>query len=242
MEFIEGHTLRARVDAGRPLAQLLRWIGQVARALQAAHAAGIVHRDIKPENLLVRPDDVVKVLDFGVARLLPDGALRALTVTGKATDPGTLIGTARYMAPEQARCEAVGSPADLFALGIVLYELATGRHPFEASSAVGTLSALMEQQPLSPSRLNPKLAGALEGLMLRMLEKDPRRRPTADLVAALWTGWRRPPTSRSPPRGQAGRAEQSRPASPATWAGDASWPSWTRRLPPPWPATACWRA
>ena len=188
MEFIEGHTLRARVDAGPPLAQLLRWIGQVARALQAAHAAGIVHRDIKPENLLVRPDDVVKVLDFGVARLLPDGALRALTLTGKATDPGTLIGTARYMAPEQARCEAVGSPADLFSLGIVLYELATGRHPFEAASAVGTLNALIEQQPLSPSRLNPKLAGALEGLMLRMLEKDPRRRPPADEVAALLDG------------------------------------------------------
>ena len=83
MEFIEGHTLRARVDAGPPLAQLLRWIGQVARALQAAHAAGIVHRDIKPENLLVRTDDVVKVLDFGVARLLADGALRALTATSR---------------------------------------------------------------------------------------------------------------------------------------------------------------
>ena len=197
MEFIEGHTLRARVDAGPPLAQLLRWIGQVARALQAAHAAGIVHRDIKPENLLVRPDDVVKVLDFGVARLLPDGALRALTLTGKATDPGTLIGTARYMAPEQARCEAVGSPADLFSLGIVLYELATGRHPFEAASALGTLNALIEQQPLSPSRLNPKLTGALEGLMLRMLEKDPRRRPPADEVAAVLDGLAQAPTSRS---------------------------------------------
>jgi predicted ATPase len=188
MEFIEGHTLRARVEAGPPLDQLLRWIGQVARALQAAHAVGIVHRDIKPENLLVRPDDVVKVLDFGVARLLPDGALRALTSTGKATDPGTLIGTTRYMAPEQARCEAVGSLADLFALGIVLYELATGRHPFEAASALGTLNALIEQQPLSPSRLNPKLAGALEGLMLRMLEKDPRRRPPAEEVATLLDG------------------------------------------------------
>jgi len=188
MEFIEGHTLRARVDAGPPLAQLLRWIGQVARALQAAHAAGIVHRDIKPENLLVRPDDVVKVLDFGVARLLADGALRALTPTCKETEPGTLIGTTRYMAPEQARCESVGSPADLFSLGIVLYELATGRHPFEAASTLGTLNALIEQQPLSPSRLNPKLTGALEGLMLCMLEKDPRRRPPADEVAAVLDG------------------------------------------------------
>jgi predicted ATPase len=188
MEFIDGHTLRARVDAGPPLAQLLRWIGQVARALQAAHAAGIVHRDINPENLLVRPDDVVKVLDFGVARLLPDGALRALTPTYKATEPGTLIGTTRYMAPEQARCEEVGSPADLFSLGIVLYEMATGRHPFEAASALGTLNALIEQQPLSPSRLNPKLTGALERLILCMLEKDPRRRPPADEVAAVLDG------------------------------------------------------
>jgi predicted ATPase len=188
MEFIEGYTLRARMDAGPPLAQLLRWVGQVARALQAAHTAGIVHRDIKPENLLVRADDVVKVLDFGVARLLSDGTLRALNLTGKATDPGTLIGTARYMAPEQARCEAVGGPADLFALGIVLYELATGRHPFEAASALGTLHAVIEQQPIPPSRLNPNLAGALEWLIVRMLEKEPRRRPSAEEVVALLDG------------------------------------------------------
>ena len=97
------------------------------------------------------------------------------------------------MAPEQARCEAVGSPADLFSLGIVLYELATGRHPFEAASAVGTLNALIEQQPLSPSRLNPKLTWRLEGLMLRMLEKDPRRRPPADEVAAVLDGLARAP-------------------------------------------------
>ncbi len=191
MEFIEGHTLRARVGAGPPLAQLVRWIGQVARALGAAHASGIVHRDIKPENLLVRPDDVVKVLDFGVARLLPESALRAFTPTCKATDPGTLIGTVRYMSPEQARCEAVGSPADLFSLGIVLYEMATGRHPYEAASAVGTLNALIEDQPPAPSLLNQKLPGALEGLMLRMLEKDPRRRPTADEVAASLDGLER---------------------------------------------------
>jgi serine/threonine protein kinase/predicted ATPase len=185
MEFIEGHTLRARMDAGPPLAQLLRWIGQVARALQAAHAAGIVHRDIKPDNLLVRADDVVKVLDFGVARLLADSPLAALTLTKEATGPGTLIGTVSYMAPEQARCEPVGGPADLFALGIVLYELATGRHPFEAASALGTLHAVIEQQPIPPSRLNPKLAGALEWLMVGMLEKEPRRRPSADEVVAL---------------------------------------------------------
>ena len=188
MEFIEGHTLRARMDAGPPLAQLLRWVGQVARALQAAHAAGIVHRDIKPENLLIRADDVVKVLDFGVARLLADSPLAALTLTKEATGPGTLIGTARYMAPEQARCEVVCGPADLFSLGIVLYELATGRHPFEADSALGTLHAVIEQQPIPPSRLNPKLAGALEWLMVRMLEKEPQRRPSAEEVVALLDG------------------------------------------------------
>ena len=214
MEFIEGHTLRARMDAGPPLAQLLRWVGQVARALQAAHAAGIVHRDIKPDNLLVRADDVVKVLDFGVARLLSDSALRALTLTGKATEPGTLIGTARYMAPEQARCEAVGGPADLFSLGIVLYELATGRHPFEAASALGTLHAVIEQQPIPPSRLNPKLAGALEWLMVRMLEKEPRRRPSAEEVVALLDGLSQAPRpALDLRRGKAGRADRSRPTS-----------------------------
>jgi predicted ATPase/tRNA A-37 threonylcarbamoyl transferase component Bud32 len=188
MEFIEGSTLRAWTDARPPLAQLLRWIGQVSRALQAAHAAGIVHRDIKPDNLLVRDDDVVKVLDFGVARLLADSPLAALSLTKEATAPGTLIGTARYMAPEQARCEAVGGPADLFSLGIVLYELATGRHPFEADSALGALHAVVERQPLPPSQLNPKLAGALEWLILRMLEKEPLRRPSAEEVVALLDG------------------------------------------------------
>jgi predicted ATPase len=185
MELIEGQTLRARVGQGAPLPQLLRWVGQVARALRAAHAAGIVHRDVKPENLLVRPDDVVKVLDFGVARLLPDSAVRALARTGKGTDPGTLVGTVRYMAPEQARCEPVGSAADVFALGIVLYELAAGLHPFEADSALDTLHALVSQQPLSPSRLNPSLAGPVEALILRMLEKDPGRRPAAEEVDEL---------------------------------------------------------
>src|SRR5262249_8115109 len=96
-----------------------------------------------------------------------------------------LIGTVRYMAPEQARCEPVGSAADVFALGIVLYELATGRHPFEAASGLGTLHALVGQQPVSPSRLKMKLTGPLEGLLLRMLEKDPRRRPSVQEVDAL---------------------------------------------------------
>jgi tetratricopeptide (TPR) repeat protein len=184
MEFIDGQTLRGRVEQGPRLAQLLRWIGQVARALRAAHAAGIVHRDIKPENLLVRPDGLVKVLDFGVARLLPDSAVRTLVQSGKTTDPGTLVGTVRYMAPEQARGERVSGAADVFALGIVLYELTTGLHPFEAASALDTLHALISQQPLSPSRLNLRLAGPLEGLILRMLEKDPRRRPAAEEVDA----------------------------------------------------------
>jgi predicted ATPase len=185
MELIEGETLRARSGQGLPLTQLLRWIGQVARALRAAHAAGIVHRDIKPENVLVRPDDLVKVLDFGVARLLADRAAQVLVEGGKDTDPGALVGTVHYMAPEQARCEAVSSAADVFALGIVLYELATGRHPFKAALALDTLHDLIEQPPPAPSRLNPKLAGPLEDLMLRMLAKDPRRRPAAGEVEVL---------------------------------------------------------
>jgi serine/threonine protein kinase len=145
LEFVEGQTLRALVGARPDFAQLVPLFLQVAEALRVAHAAGIVHRDIKPDNLMVRPDGYVKVLDFGLARLLPgpaDPPLEPLPgrpgPAGVAdTDPGMLVGTAGYMSPEQARGEPVGSASDIFSLGIVLYELATGRHPFGIRSHPG---------------------------------------------------------------------------------------------------------
>jgi len=183
MEFIEGPTLR-KLAARRPsLTQLTHLVGQVAQALAAAHAAGIVHRDIKPENIMVRDDGYAKVVDFGLA--LPLTAPSALSADAAAvTDPGILLGTVKYMSPEQARAETAGSASDIFSLGVVLYELATGRHPFAADTKVGVLHAIVAQAPLPPRRLNPEIPAALEGLLLRMLEKDSRLRPSAAEVDA----------------------------------------------------------
>src|SRR5262249_6072803 len=126
LEFVEGQTLRTLVGPRPDLARLLPLFRQAAEALQVAHAAGIVHRAIKPENLMVRPDGYVKVLDFGLARLLSPPA--DPVAAGADTDLGTLVGTLSYMSPEQARTEPVGSATDVFSLGVVLYELTTGRH------------------------------------------------------------------------------------------------------------------
>jgi tetratricopeptide (TPR) repeat protein len=182
MELIEGQTLRAHASEHPPLAVLAELIGQAAKALTVAHAAGIVHRDIKPENVMVRRDGYVKVLDFGLARRLTAGLASA--PSSDVTEPGELLGTVHYMSPEQARGETASSASDIFALGIVLYELAVGQHPFPADSQVGVLHAIIAQPPLSPSRLNPEIPAPLEGLLLRMLEKDPRLRPSAAEVDA----------------------------------------------------------
>ena len=184
MELIEGQTLR-RLAARRPsLPELVHLVGQVAKALAAAHAAGIVHRDIKPENLMVRDDGYAKVVDFGLARLIPAHGTPSEATAAAVTDPGTVLGTVRYMSPEQARAEPAGSASDLFSLGIVLYELATGQHPFPADSQLGTLHAILSQPPLRPSLLNPEIPAPLEALILQMLEKEPRLRPTAAEVDA----------------------------------------------------------
>jgi serine/threonine protein kinase len=179
MEMVEGRTLSA---LARPCEfDLLVNLGQqIAKALSATHAAGITHRDIKPDNIMLRDDGYVKILDFGLARLMPATATDSEAATlMQQTTPGALLGTVAYMSPEQARGEAVGPASDIFALGIVFYELATGRHPFKADSLVGMLHAINSQTPAAPARLNPGLPGALESLILGMLEKEGRLRPTA---------------------------------------------------------------
>ena len=185
LEWIEGQTLRALAGPHPDLAQLLPLVWQVATALRAAHAAGIVHRDIKPENLMVRPDGYVKVLDFGLVRLLPAPAGSGTVPGDGITDSGMLLGTARYMSPEQARAEPVDAATDIFSLGLVLYELATGRHPFPAAASLDTMYAIANEPPLPPRRLNPEIPEALEVLLLQMLEKDSGRRPTAAEVAEV---------------------------------------------------------
>src|SRR5262249_38210498 len=151
-----------------------------ARALGATHAAGITHRDIKPDNIMTRDDGYVKILDFGLSRLItapandPEAAM-----TAQNSAPGMLLGTAAYMSPEQARGETVTSVTDIFAWDIVFYELTTGQHPFEADTMIGFMHAISSQSPLPPSRLNPEIPAALDALILRMLEKDAGMRPTA---------------------------------------------------------------
>ncbi|MEO8078061.1 MAG: AAA family ATPase, partial [Acidobacteriota bacterium] len=153
---------------------------QIAEALAVAHAAQIVHRDVKPDNVMLRPDGYVKLLDFGLARLHRPSINAGSTRPG--TDPGLIIGTIGYMAPEQARGETAAPEADVFAFGVVLYELVTGRHPFISASQLGMLHALMWESPEPPSLINPEVPRALDQLILEALQKDPRLRPGAGEV------------------------------------------------------------
>ena len=181
MELVDGRTLRALIDEGLSFDALAQLGSQMAKALGAAHTAGITHRDIKPENIMVRDDGYVKVLDFGLARLVPAGMDKE-AATLQYTQPGTLVGSVRYMSPEQARGESVSHPSDIFSLGMIFYEMATRRHPFATDSILGTLNAITGQVPVTPSRLNPETPSAIEILILQMLQKDARLRPTAPEV------------------------------------------------------------
>jgi tetratricopeptide (TPR) repeat protein len=179
MELISGRTLR-QLRAENPSIQTIARAGsQVARALGVAHAAGIIHRDIKPENLMLREDGYIKILDFGIAQLTSP------TMSGeesRITQPGLVVGTMRYMSPEQATGNLVSPASDIFSLGIVLYELAAGRHPFESSSDMATLSAIILRETIPPSRLNSRIPAAFDTLVMRMLSKNPIERPTATEV------------------------------------------------------------
>jgi serine/threonine protein kinase/tetratricopeptide (TPR) repeat protein len=178
MELVEGSTLRQLAAQGLPLSRIVGIARQVAEALAVAHASQIIHRDIKPDNVMVRPDGYVKLLDFGLARAQPEQYAGGTTVAGSSlTESGLILGTIGYMAPEQARGEAVAAEADVFSLGVVLYELVTGRHPFMAASQLGTLNALLWETPEPPSLLNPELPRALDQLILESLQKDQRLRP-----------------------------------------------------------------
>jgi predicted ATPase len=182
MEHVQGRSVRDIMAAGPSLAHLRDLGAQMAKGLAAAHAAGIVHRDIKPDNVMVRDDGYVKILDFGLARLTQSESRRLET----ATEPGVLMGTLRYMSPEQASGETAGPPSDVYSLGMVLYEIATGRGPYQANSFLGVLNAIVRETPPPASQVNPQLPPEWNGIMMRMLEKDPARRPTAAEVAAFF--------------------------------------------------------
>jgi predicted ATPase/predicted Ser/Thr protein kinase len=182
MEFVEGKTLQSLAATRPEPRQVVHWIRQAARALAAAHAAGVVHRDIKPENIMVREDGYVKVLDFGLARQMP--TLAAVAGDNLSdTRPGALLGTVDFMSPEQTRGSAAEIASDIFSLGIVTYLLLTGRHPFDADSLAETLSAIATAPIVPPERVNPEVPIALSSLVDAMLSKNPLLRPSADEVA-----------------------------------------------------------
>jgi serine/threonine protein kinase/tetratricopeptide (TPR) repeat protein len=180
-EYIEGETLRSRLLTGNlKLREILDVAIQIASALSASHGSGIVHRDLKPENIMIRPDGFVKVLDFGLAKLTQTGAgdetLETATVPRNATDAGTVLGTARYMSPEQAKGRPVDARSDIFSLGVVLYEMITGRVPFEGETRSHVLVSILEHEPLPLSRLAGEVPHELQRIVSKMLAKNPEER------------------------------------------------------------------
>lgn len=191
-EFIEGQTLRTQLHGKKlGLNAALEVAGQMASALAAAHMVGIVHRDIKPENVMVRPDGLVKVLDFGLAKLteqrLEEVRSEAPTVPKVNTDPGTVVGTANYMSPEQARGQEVDARSDIFSLGVVLYEMFAGHPPFEGVNALDVIGAILNREPAPLKSYLPEAPRELEQLLRKALrkERDERYQHIKDLLIDL---------------------------------------------------------
>jgi serine/threonine protein kinase/Tfp pilus assembly protein PilF len=180
MEFIDGDTLRQRIAAGMKLEEILEISIQVASALAAAHAAGIVHRDIKPENVMVRHDGYAKVLDFGLAKLAqPAGTTtdtEAPTKTLVNTDAGTVMGTANYMSPEQAKGTHLDARSDLWSVGALLYEMVTKHLPFAGETPTETISLILQKEPAPLLRYANNVPAELERIVTKALTKDPEGR------------------------------------------------------------------
>jgi len=191
MELVEGETLRRRLRAGPlSLRDLLDLGAQLADGLAKAHRAGIVHRDLKPENVMVTPEGVLKILDFGLAKIMAapfkDVDLRE-TLSRHGTQAGMLMGTLEYMSPEQASGRVVDHRTDQFSLGAILHEMATGRPPFRRDTPAQVIAAVIERDPEPLGRLRADVPAPLDALVSRCLQKDPERRfaKTDELAAEL---------------------------------------------------------
>ncbi|MGH9955584.1 MAG: protein kinase domain-containing protein [Pyrinomonadaceae bacterium] len=180
-ELLEGETLRERLSGGAlSTRKALDYAAQIAQGLTAAHAKGIIHRDLKPENIFITNDGRIKILDFGLAKLIePTQITEAQTelLTRKAnTDPGSVMGTVGYMSPEQVRAQRVDHRSDIFSLGLILYEMLSGKRPFRGDSAVETLNAILKEDPAELSESNSQINPALERVVMHCLEKSPEQR------------------------------------------------------------------
>jgi len=220
MEFLDGRSLKqiVREDAPLPATLAVDITIQILRAARFAHRRGVIHRDIKPHNVIVDDEGRVKVTDFGIARA---GA-------SDMTETGAIMGTAAYLSPEQAQGHAVSASSDLYSIGILLYELLTGRVPFEAESAVTIALKQVSEEPVPPRALNPEVSPELEDVVLRALQKDPARRfADADAFVEALEAVRDLPA-------QPGAAQRTGPLTgvyPAVANGTGDWPP-VEELPP----------
>ena len=192
-ELLEGETLRARLLGG-PLTprKAADYAAQIARGLAAAHAKGIVHRDLKPENLFVTKGEQIKILDFGLAKLVQaaeaGGPLASPRIASAGTEPGVVLGTLGYMSPEQVKGNATDARSDIFSLGTILYEMLTAKRAFQRDSAAETISAILKEEPPELSDSGRRIPSALDKIVRRCLEKSPDNRfQSAEGVASSLT-------------------------------------------------------
>jgi eukaryotic-like serine/threonine-protein kinase len=202
-ECLEGRNLRQRLEAGPvPTDEAVVLALEITHGLAAAHASGIVHRDLKPENVFIRSDDRgAKILDFGLAKL--QSGVDALPTNASGTASGVMAGTAGYIAPEQLKDEPADARADLFALGVILYEMLSGRHPFRCASTFETLNAVLTVRPPDLSAANEQVPASLSSVVMRLLEKAPQARFQTAIDLA-WALEQRPVST-------SGRSEDPRP-------------------------------